>query len=179
MIPSFSRINASDALAVYEFLTSNEWAFHGPANWTLENVQKKLESGFYESDDVKTFWIEKETEKVGMIRLFDLGNVDSRETPLFDLRIATAHRKQGMGVAALRFLTGFVFENYPNKHRIEGTTRVDNVAMRSTFACVGYVKEAHYRQAWKTETGYMDCVAYGILRSDWERGCCTMVEWEQ
>lgn len=78
-----------------------------------------------------------------------MGNIESRETPLFDLRIATDHRKQGIGMAALRFLTAYVFDNYPNKHRIEGTTRVDNVAMRLAFASVGYVKEAHYRQAWK------------------------------
>ena len=175
---TFSKIEANDVSAVYDFLVGSTWDFHGPVVHSLERVQKRFDKGFYESDDVKSFWIETDRQKIGMIRLFDLGNVESRETPLFDLRVATAFRGLGIGSKAVAFLTRFVFENYPNKNRIEATTRIDNKAMRGALAHCGYVKEAHYRQAWKTESGYMDCIAYGMLKSDWERGCCTIVDWE-
>ena len=67
----------------------------------------------------------------------------------------------------------------PDKIRIEGQTRRDNLPMRRTFLKCGYVKEAHYRQCWPSPDGvYRDSIGYGILRSDWERGEITPAAWD-
>ena len=49
------------------------------------NHRKSIEEGGYESDEVKTFWVENDDgEKVGIVKIYDLQD----EIPLFDLRIA-------------------------------------------------------------------------------------------
>jgi RimJ/RimL family protein N-acetyltransferase len=125
----------------------------------------------------RAFWIITGTgtgTEAGLIRLLDLGD----DTPLFDLRIRAACRGQGLGTRALRWLTGYLFTEFPGIRRIEGTTRQDNHAMRRTFRTCGYVKEAHYRQAWPAPGGTAyDAVGYAILRSDWQAGTITPPEW--
>ena len=50
-----------------------------------ELIEKTIEEGGYESDEVKTFWVENEEEDiVGIVKIYDLQD----EIPLFDLRIA-------------------------------------------------------------------------------------------
>jgi hypothetical protein len=67
----------------------------------------------------------------------------------------------------------------PGIRRIEGTTRQDNQAMRRTFRKCGYVKEAHYRQAWPAPDGTIrDAVGYAILRADWQAGSITPPDWD-
>jgi RimJ/RimL family protein N-acetyltransferase len=84
----------------------------------------------------------------------------------------------GLGIQALRWLTGYLCSELPGIRRIEGTTRQDNQVMRRTFRKCGYVKEAHYRQAWPApgRTIY-DAVGYAILRTDWQSGIATMPKW--
>jgi RimJ/RimL family protein N-acetyltransferase len=51
--------------------------------------------------------------------------------------------------------------------------------MRRVLEACGFVKEAHYRQAWPDEKGGKhDCVGYCILKSDWENKTLTPVKWE-
>jgi RimJ/RimL family protein N-acetyltransferase len=51
--------------------------------------------------------------------------------------------------------------------------------MRKTFRAAGFVKEAHYRQAWPDDRGVNhDAVAYAILRHDWSTGQQTPVCWD-
>jgi RimJ/RimL family protein N-acetyltransferase len=98
---------------------------------------------------------------------------------MFDLRIRAAHRGQGLGTHALRWLTSYLFTEFPGIRRIEGTTRQDNHAMRRTFRTCGYVKEAHYRQAWSAPGGtFYDAVGYAILRSDWNASTITPPQWD-
>lgn len=79
----------------------------------------------------------------------------------------------------MRWLTSYLFTEFPGIRRIEGTTRQDNHAMRRTFRRCGYVKEAHYRQAWPAPGGRVyDAVGYAILRSDWQSGTITPPEWD-
>jgi RimJ/RimL family protein N-acetyltransferase len=63
--------------------------------------------------------------------------------------------------------------------RFEGQTREDNIAMRKVFVRSGWVKEAHYRQAWPVDGSEPKAsIAYGILRCDWETGTTTPVDWD-
>lgn len=130
----------------------------------------------YDNDRTRTFWIATDTcGEASLIRLFDLGD----STPLFDLRVRAAFRGLGLGTAAVRWLTGYLFAEFPDTERIEGTARRDNRAMRRTFIRCGYVKEAHYRRSWAGRDGTLhDAIGYAILRSDWETGTVTRPDWD-
>ena len=99
---------------------------------------------------------------------------------MFDLRIRARYRRRGLGVQAVRWLTGYLFAEFPDIRRIEANTRKDNIAMRRTLLSCGYVKEAHYRDAWpsfENATVY-DGVGYAMLRRDWDSGTTTLPEWD-
>lgn len=90
----------------------------------------------------------------------------------------TPYRGQGIGTDAISWLTDYLFETYPAKHRLEGWTRADNTAMRSVFRRCGYVKEAHLRLDFPAANGrFMDKVGYAILRDDWQTRTVTPVRW--
>lgn len=159
------------------FLTTNTWPFHGNAHLERDLIEKTIEEGGYESDEVKTFWVENETgDIVGIVKIYDLQD----EIPLFDLRIADRYRGFGYGPKALRLVTEYVFGLPEDKIRLEGHTRQDNLAMRKTFERAGFVKEAHLRNAWFSpkENSYYDAVTYGMTREDFLAGTTTPVQWE-
>lgn len=100
------------------------------------------------------------------------------DTPMIDLRLAEDRRGRGIGSAALRLGTSAVFGVRPAINRIEGNTRSDNVAMRRVFERSGYVKEAHYREAWPVEGAEaIATVAYAVIRRDWRSGTITPIPW--
>lgn len=135
----------AEADLLVQFLTAEDWPYHGAGASSAAQIREQVAAGHYDDDRTRTFWIVTGTgAEAGLIRLLDLGD----DTPLFDLRIRAACRGAGLGTCALRWLTGYLFTEFPGIRRIEGTTRQDNHAMRRTFRRCGYVKEAHYRQAW-------------------------------
>lgn len=159
------------------FMTTNTWPYDGHSHPGRGIVEKAIEEGGYESDEVKTFWVEnKEKEKVGIVKIYDL----QEEIPLFDLRIANHWRGHGYGSKALRLVAKYIFDLEEYKIRLEGHTRQDNLAMRKTFERAGFVKEAHLRNAWFSpkENSYYDAVTYGITREDYKKGTTTPVIWE-
>ncbi|WP_313891916.1 GNAT family N-acetyltransferase [Psychrobacillus sp.] len=159
------------------FMTTNTWPYHGNSHPAREIIEKTIGEGGYESDEVKTFWVENETsEKVGIVKIYDLQD----EIPLFDLRIADEARGRGYGPKALKLVTEYVFQLPEAKIRLEGHTRQDNFAMRKTFERAGFVKEAQLRQAWFSpkEHSYYDAVTYGMTRDDFLGGTATPVDWD-
>ena len=127
------------------FMTTNTWPYDGHTHPGRDIIEKAIEEGGYESDEVKTFWVENEKNiKVGIVKIYDL----QEDIPLFDLRIADRSRGQGYGPKALRLVAKYVFDLPEKKIRLEGHTRQDNLAMRKTFERAGFVKEAHLRKAW-------------------------------
>ncbi|WP_374010558.1 GNAT family N-acetyltransferase [Leifsonia sp. LS-T14] len=171
--PLDARANDHDALVA--FLTGNTFPFHVVARPTADQVETAIEAGSYGDDDHASFWISAEAgERVGLLRLHDLAD----PTPLLDLRIADSLRGRGIGTSALRAATELVFTSMPAVVRFEGQTREDNIPMRRTFLRCGWVKEAHYREAWPTADGRkLASVAYAILRRDWALGTTTPVPW--
>jgi RimJ/RimL family protein N-acetyltransferase len=172
----YRRFVPADADLLAEFLTTEEWPYHADGAPSATRIRQQAAAGDYDNDRTRAFWIITGTGAVaGLIRLLDLGD----DTPLFDLRIRAAYRGQGLGTRAVRWLTGYLFTEFPGIRRIEGTTRQDNQAMRRTFRTCGYVKEAHYRQAWPAPGGTVrDAVGYAILRTDWQAGTITPPEWD-
>lgn len=171
--------NTNNSGNIIHILLNNPWEFHSGNNLTEEQIIKRIDSGFYHSKDVKTFFLSELDEIIGFIRIFDLGEdrFDS-ETPLFDIRIKKDCRGKGLGSKAVTLAIEYVFTNYPNKNRFEATTRYDNIGMRKVLEKCGFVKEAHYRQSWPDKSNVLvDTVGYGILRSDWENKIKTAVNW--
>ena len=159
------------------FMTTNTWPYHGNSHPVRELIEKTIEEGGYQSDEVKTFWVEnEESQKVGIVKIYDLQD----DIPLFDLRIADEARGSGYGPRALKMVAEYVFQLPEEKIRLEGHTRQDNFAMRKTFERAGFVKEAQLRQAWFSpkESSYYDAVTYGMTREDFLKGTATPVKWD-
>ncbi len=171
---TYRRVEPGDADRLVVFLTGDTWPFHGSPVVTAEKARQWIATGRFHGDDNRAFWIAVEGADAGLIRLMDLGD----STPLFDLRLRAQYRGKGIGGQALRWLTEYLFNEFPAIRRVEGNTRQDNLAMRRAFQRAGYVKEAHYREAWPTDGGEVyDAVGYAILRRDWLAGTTTTPEW--
>lgn len=163
----FVRFEAGEAAALADFLAGEAWPFHAITTVARADVLERVEQGYYD----ETYWIEVDGERAGIVRLFDLED----ETPMFDLRISERHRGQGLGRAAVRWLTDKLFTELGHVDRVEATTRQDNAAMRRVLSRCGYVKEAHYRRAWPAADGRkLDSVGYAIIRHDWHTGETTV-----
>lgn len=91
--------------------------------------------------------VDSAENRIGLIEIYQLDDL----TPMFSIRLKSEFRSRGYGLLVLTWLTRFIFEDYPEKCRIEAQTREDNVVMRKLFNKVGYVKEAYYRLASPTE----------------------------
>lgn len=179
METSFREYSEEHRDDLIDVLTKQRWPFHSTPKITPEKILEQMENGYFTGEGKRTFIIYAEGMPIGVIRLFDLGKgPDDDETPLFDIKLIEEKRGMGTGKKSLKWLTDLVFNEYPNKNRFEATTRVDNTAMRKVFEACGFVKEAHYRQAWPDENGNeYDCTGYAILRSDWQNKTKTEVKW--
>lgn len=173
----FREFAASEREDLADFMASEEWEYRSVPSVSRDEVIARVDSGFFSRKDTRTFWIiGGEDHKIGIIRLYDLGDgIDDDETPLFDIRIGCSFRGRGVGKQAVKWLTNHVFTTYRNKKRIEATVRQDNLAMRRVLLQCGYVKEAHYRAA--DEGQRYGTVGYAILKRDWVTGTTTPVDW--
>ena len=156
-----------------QLLTSEPWPLRSHPTFTQEEVQRDIEAGQYDAPYALTYFIEVGGEVVGLVRLEDVA--DDRTDPQLDIRVRSSARQQGLGAAATRFITDEFFTQNPDRWRIEGQTRRDNIGMRKTFRRVGWVKEAVYREAWPpNESGErLDGIGYAVTRSDWDSGKAT------
>lgn len=168
-----------DADAIVAFLTSNAFPFHGHPTVSETEARARVLAGDHWSDQSVGHWVVVDGARVGMVVLEDIGDIAAGGAPLFDLRLGEEFRGRGLGESVLRALTAAVFGQYPTLLRFEGQTREDNIAMRKVFVRSGWVKEAHYRQAWPVEGSEPKAsIAYGVLRCDWESGTLTPVDWD-
>jgi RimJ/RimL family protein N-acetyltransferase len=166
--------DVTDRAELIEFLIAHEYSFHLVRRPDREIVERWIEAGRYSGDENRPLWIDADEGRVGLVVLEELVS----NAPLFDLRLATEWRGVGLGSEVLQALATYVFTSMPEVNRLEGHTREDNIAMRKSFLRSGFVKEAHYREAWPTETGVpVASTAYGILRRDWQTGRTTTFEW--
>jgi RimJ/RimL family protein N-acetyltransferase len=174
----FVPIGGSEAetAALAELLSGDEWPFHGTSRPSREAVEGWLTAGRFTGSGVRSFWIrlaDEDTEAVGVVTLRDLAD----PTAVFDLRLRSAYRGRGLGTAAVRWLTDYLFTEFPEMTRIEGHTRRDNLAMQRVLERCGYVREAHHRQAWPSSDGTVhDSFGYAVIRPDWLSGEITPVE---
>ena len=168
-------IRGADRGAFTRFLTRDRFPFHAVAEPSEPEVAAQIDAGSFERDR-SLFWVDDEEH--GRIGIAIVENPTSA-APAFDLRLAGRYRGRGLGTPIVRALTTLVFETNPDAVRLEGQTREDNLAMRTTFLRSGFVKEAHRREGWPVEGGEaLAAVAYAILRRDWVSGTTTTFVWE-
>ncbi|UWX96846.1 GNAT family N-acetyltransferase [Arthrobacter zhaoxinii] len=175
MTITFRSMTPDDAGAVAAFLASNRFPFHVNPAPGESSANQRVAEGHFWSGESQGYWVQHDGEDIGLAVLAGLTdeNVD------FDLRLAEDHRGRGLGTGVVRALCRLAFTELPDIVRFEGQTREDNIAMRKTFLRAGFVKEAHYRQAWPTADGSrLASVAYAILRSDWENNTVTPLEFD-
>jgi RimJ/RimL family protein N-acetyltransferase len=178
--PGFREFQSGrDEHALIALLTSENWPLRATTTFTRADVLKSIEDGEYGKENDLTFFIVIDGLDVGLVRLEDVA--DEGVDPALDIRILEPWRRRGLGVAAVRFITGEFFKRHPHRWRIEGQTRRDNIAMRHTFVRAGWVKEAVYRQAWPPDAGgtRLDGLGYAVLRGDWERSTTTPVDFSE
>ncbi len=179
---NITEFKTEDKDSLVNFLSGERWDFHSTPLISKEKLHEQFQNDYFTGEGKRTFWILDGDKKIGVIRLFDLGDdkLDD-ETPLFDIKITKEYRSKSVGEQSLKWLTDFVFTNYPNKNRFEATTRIDNTAMRKVLEKCGFVKEAHYRQAWPDENkkNLYDCAGYSILRNDWKNNTKTPVDFNK
>lgn len=169
----------ADIEMLVAFLTENSFPFHGRPSLTAEQAREVVLAGRFGSEDSVGFWIDADGERVGIAVVDDLEDIGDGGNPVFDLRLAEAHRHRGLAAPALRELTDLVFARWPSVGRFEGHTRDDNLAMRATFRRAGWVKEAYYREGWPVDgASPRSSVAYAVLRRDWENGTTTPLVWD-
>jgi RimJ/RimL family protein N-acetyltransferase len=152
-----------DAEAAVEFLTASEWPYHAQSALSREHAAAICLSG----DDVVSFWVKIGGKAVGLVRAFDLEDV-GEGSPLLDIRLAAAYRGRGVGTTAVAWVVDHLFTRYADLHRIEATTRHDNVPMQRVFDRCGFRLEGRMLEAWTNADGSRsDAWVYALLRREW------------
>ena len=173
---TFLPLSDKDEEELVRFLTTNRFPYHRITAPSEGLVRRLLIEGRFDGDGVRTYWVFGDNHRMGLVILEELDT----DTPVLDLRLVERFRGRGNAVPVLKSLTAKVFEEYPDIHRFAGRTREDNIAMRKTLLRSGFLKEAHYREAWPLEDGRrVATVVYAILRGDFERGAVTRFDWEE
>ena len=161
----FTRVaTPADHARLVDFLCADEWPFHTRRTMSADDVGAME----FSTAEVSSWWIHEGDDAIGLVRALDLGDIGIG-APLFDVRVATAHRGRGIGTTATRWLTDHLFATYSDLHRLEANTSEHNVAMQHVLARCGYLLEGRLRDAWLVDTGERaDALLYGILRRDRE-----------
>lgn len=78
----------------------------------------------------------------------------------------TEDRGRGYGREAIGLLTGHLFDS-GRAERVQGSTSVDNAAMRRVFELLGFTFEGVMRGFMPSRTGRDDYALYAVLREEW------------
>ncbi|MEY3901750.1 MAG: hypothetical protein RL189_1056 [Pseudomonadota bacterium] len=153
----------SELHQVVTFISSQLWPYHAMTRPSEEDVYAMSLA----LPETASYWVEEDGVRVGLIRLQELDDIGDG-SPMFDLRLSEVARGRGVGRTALGLLCDLAFSCWPELHRIEGTTRDDNVAMQRVFEVCGFQREGRLRETWPTSEGlWHDTLVYGLLRQDW------------
>jgi RimJ/RimL family protein N-acetyltransferase len=171
----FAQVVPEDLATLVAWLTTDTWPFHGRPRPTAEQVHQAAAAGNFWGDEHRAFWvILDEASRVGLVRIEYLSDT----SPTTDFRIRTPYRGRGIGTQLVRWAADHLFSTFPEKLRLEGQTRADNLGMQRAFRRAGWVAEAYYRQAWPCEDGpVFDAIGYAIVRDDWANGTITPIPW--
>lgn len=166
MTTHFDRVDTvADWDALVALLAGNHWSYHSRPVLSTDDVAAME----FRSASTDSYWIVDADRRVGLVRLLDLDDIDDEGggCPMFDLRIDGSSRGRGLGTAAVQWLTRHLFSAHERLHRIEATTRDDNLSMQRVFERCGYRQEGRLRQSWRDVGGTLhDTLVYAVLRTD-------------
>lgn len=80
----------------------------------------------------------------------------------------TAYKGKGVAKEASRMILKYGFEEL-ELNRIYLFTEIDNIAAQKLFEKVGFTREGVIRQDIVSHSKYVDRVAYGYLKEDWDK----------
>jgi RimJ/RimL family protein N-acetyltransferase len=150
-----------DALVI--FLSGHTWPYHVTTRLSYSDARSLIVS---DSSKQLLYWIIDNSNTVGLLRVLDIEDVFDG-APMLDVRIAEKHRGEGIGTEAVRWIVRTMFHEFEALHRIEASTREDNISMQRILAKAGFLLEGRLRRSWKlSDGGWADTLVYGILRQD-------------
>lgn len=156
----------SDTLALHTLLTANRWEYFIDPIIDEEGLKIRNEKYFSSENNQTLVSVDENGMLQGYIRFFDIENSDD-DAPDFIVSVDESVRGKGIGTELVKEGVKYIFSKYDKIHRIEATTRVDNLPMQKVFESAGFTHEATYRKAWKVRgSEYVDALGYGILREE-------------
>jgi RimJ/RimL family protein N-acetyltransferase len=87
---------------------------------------------------------------------------------MIGIALAPDYRGRGVGSEAMALLTSYLFE-HENAERVEASTDVENVAMRTVNERLGFVMEGVLRSFIPMGGERRDYCMYAMTRDDWEK----------
>lgn len=149
-----------------KFLSSQVWKFYEEENISITSINNKLEKNHFLNTKTKTYLCYENNELLGMIRYFDLEDIDD-EIPMFDIKVNEKSRGKGIGTYLLLNSLKIIFEKYSKIQKIEATTREDNIAMQKLFEKCNFKLWGKSSKSWKTLTGdFMQTYHYELLKEN-------------
>ena len=134
--------------------------------WPLASLEKEFDD-HVKDEDHSDFLIETDGKIIGTIGLHRWKNRRAGSANLGISILDHEYLGRGYGRDALKTLLDWAFR-IQNFRRIGLETMATNErAIRSYRAC-GFVEEGRLRQAEYSDGNYVDVLAMGILRSEWE-----------
>lgn len=112
--------------------------------------------------------IECDGTPVGTIGLLDIDRRNSKAEYYIAMG-EVAYKGRGVAKSASKLLLRHAFETL-GLNRVYLMTEAGNLAARSLFERIGFVREGVARQDVASGGGYADRVIYGMTRSDYEKG---------
>ena len=113
---TYRPVTGADGDALARFLSEHHWPFHARARLGPAEAAELVAGWDLDGPGSSAWWLERDGQVVGLLRVEDL---DAGWDPSWDLCIAEGHRGAGIGTAAVRWLSGQVFEGWPGVRRIE------------------------------------------------------------
>lgn len=111
--------------------------------------------------------IEADGIPVGTIGLLEIDRKNSKAEYYIAMG-ETAFKGKGVAKEASRLILEYAFQTL-GLNRIYLFTEVENETAQKLFERVGFVREGILRQDIISHCRYVDRIAYGFLREDWER----------
>ena len=141
------------------------------APWlSTPQAYERLRQRIANSGEFVDGWLDLGIEAAGRL----VGELDARHPPrsmpdgVFEVGISlfdVADRGRGLGTEAVRLLTCYLFDR-ERAERVQGSTWVENRAMRRVFEKLGFVEEGVLRSFMPSERGRDDYVLYAIVHAD-------------
>ncbi len=133
-----------------------------------QRLRSQLERGpTLERDGWLALGIEVDGRLVGDVQARHPKNAMPPGVYEIGISLFDAERGKGIGRRAVQLFTDLLFEAH-GAGRVQGSTAIDNLAMRRVFDALGWTFEGVLRSFWPAGNGRReDYALYAVTRADW------------